>query len=376
MKRLHYLDKISQAFRVHNVVALLGPRQCGKTTLSRMYAEQFQQCTHLDLEDPRDLAKLDNPMLALESLHGLIIIDEIQRRPELFPVLRVLVDKPNSQQKYLILGSASRDLIRQSSETLAGRIAHIELTPFVLSEVNDSDKLLIRGGFPRSFLANNEQDSADWRREYVRTFLERDIPNLGFQIASSSMRRFWAMLAHYNGNLFNAAEIGTSLGISHTAIRNYLGILEGTFMIRQLKPWHANIKKRQVKTAKIYFRDTGILNSLLGIDNNNELLNNPKLGSIWEGFALEQIVSCSDVQAEDCYFWRTHAGAELDLLVVKGDKRFGYEMKYADAPRITKSMRNAIDDLQLSELMIVIPGSAEFRLAQNIRVIGLEHFVF
>src|SRR3990167_352160 len=288
MERPVFEERITKAFDNHPVVALLGPRQCGKTTLAKMYAESSRQVTHFDLENPRDLVKLSSPLLALEELPGLIIIDEIQRTPNLFNILRVLVDGKKVEQKFLILGSASRDLIHQSSETLAGRIAHLELTPFNFQETNNLQQLWLRGGFPKSYLARSIEGSCEWRQSYITTFLERDIPGLGINIPAQTLRRFWLMLAHYHSNIFNASEIGNSLGASHTTMRKYLDILTGVFMIRQLPPWFANIKKRQVKSPKIYFRDSGIYHSLMGIESNNTLINHPKLGSSWEGLALEE----------------------------------------------------------------------------------------
>jgi len=374
MKRTSFIHKIDAAFAVHPITAILGPRQCGKTTLANMYS-QSRAAAHFDLEDSRDLAMLDNPLLALEELTGLIIIDEIQRRPELFPTLRVLVDKKGRQQKYLILGSASRDLIKQSSETLTGRIEYIELTPFSYTEVGDIRKLWLRGGFPRSYLANNDIESMQWRKAYISTFLERDIPNLGFNIPPQTLRRFWMMLVHYHGNIFNASEIGRSLGIANTSIRNYLDILSGTFMMRELHPWIINIKKRQVKSPKIYFRDTGILNALLGIENFEDLRIHPKLGSLWEGLALEEIIRFHGASENDCYFWATHSGAELDLLIVQGSKKLGFEFKYTDNPKLTKSMQIAMRDLDLTSLTVIFPNKTNFPLTEKIRAIGLEEYL-
>jgi predicted AAA+ superfamily ATPase len=375
MLRPIYLNKIRSAFKVHSVVALLGPRQCGKTTLAAMYSEQLSDVHHFDLEDPRDLARLEAPMLALEELQGLIIIDEIQKRPELFPVLRVLVDKPNNKQKYLILGSASRDLIQQSSETLAGRIAYIELQPFSLQEVEDSNRLWLRGGFPRSYLADDISASNEWRRHYITTFLERDIPSLGINIPPAMLRRFWLMLAHYHGNIFNASEIGRSLGISHTAVRNYLSILVGVFMIRELSPWYENLKKRQVKAPKIYFKDSGLLNTLVGINTMDDLQTHPKLGAFWEGYALEEVVRYHQAEPEESYFWATHAGAELDLFIIKNGKRLGFEFKYTDSPKLTKSMQAALIDLSLDQLTVIFPGQGNFPLAAKVRAIGLASYI-
>ncbi|MBU1629123.1 MAG: ATP-binding protein, partial [Gammaproteobacteria bacterium] len=357
MKRTYFLQQLHSAFNTHPIVAILGPRQCGKTTLSRQYAASQPDVTFFDLEDSRDLAKLQDPALALASLKGLVILDEIQRVPELFPILRVLIDQANRQTHYLILGSASRDLIRQSSETLAGRIEYLELTPFSFQEVGEFEKLWLRGGFPLSFLANDENTSNRWRKAYIRTFLEKDIPNLGFRIAPETLRRFWMMLAHYHANIFNASELGRSFGVAHTTIEHYLDILTGTFMVRRLRPWIENIKKRQVKAPKIYFRDSGILHTLLGIETMNHLLSNPKLGASWEGFAMEEIIRAHHAEQEACYFWSTHTGAELDLLLFQNQQRLGFEFKYSSSPKLTKSMHIALETLKLDQLTVITPGN-------------------
>lgn len=374
MRRPHYLDQIITQLRVHPVCALLGPRQVGKTTLARRFTEEYpkDEVRVFDLENPMDLAQFANPYLTLSRLpHQLIVIDEIQLKPDLFSVLRVLVDE-NRDRKFLILGSASRDLIQQSSETLAGRIGYIELPPFSLQEVKQSSKLWVRGGFPRSYLAADEQDSYRWRQSYVMTFLERDIPALGFQIPPQSMRRFWLMLAHYHGQILNASDFGRSLGISHHTVRKYLDILSGTFMMRILTPWFENISKRQVKSPKIYFRDSGILHSLLGIQTMDELQVYPKLGAAWEGFALEEVIRSTHAIAEECYFWATQGGAELDLLLIRNGKRIGFEFKYTENPKITLSMRTALHDLNLSHLYVVVPGAVSFPLDEYITVVGLD----
>ena len=359
IKRHTFLDEIRRAFRVNPVVALLGPRQCGKTTLAQQFAKLNKESVHyFDLENPVDLARLESPMLAFAQSNEFIIIDEIQRRPELFPILRVLVDQNKKKRKLLILGSASRDLIRQSSETLAGRISYLELTPFSYGEVKDFNRLWLRGGFPDSCLASTNRISADWRHAYVTTFLERDIPNLGIQVPAQTLRRFWMMLAHYHGNIFNAAEIGQSIGAAHTTVRHYLDILTGTFMIRELRPWIENVGKRQIKSPKIYFRDSGIYHSLLGIADLASLYNNPKLGASWEGMALEQIIRHFKATPDEVYFWGVHGQGELDLMILSRDKRIGFEFKYADAPRLTNSMQMAQTTLHLNELNVICPGTA------------------
>lgn len=377
MIRKFFLNKIEQAFKVSNVVAILGPRQCGKTTAAKQYIERqslFPKQNYFDLENYRDRERLSDPLLSLSLLTGLIVIDEIQRAPNLFETLRVLVDNKELDQHYLILGSASRDLIAQSSETLAGRITYLELTPFMFDEIHQMEKLWIRGGYPLSVLGASDDISVAWRKGYIKTFLERDIPALGINIPAEQLRRFWMMLAHYHGNMFNASELGRSLGMSHKTIREYADILTGTFMVRQLQPWHENIGKRQIKTPKIYIRDSGIFHTLIGVSSNSDLLVNPKLGASWEGFALEQIIFHLDVQQEECYFWGTHQQAELDLLVIKNGKRFGFEIKYSGAPKLTKSMQIAQKDLCLDALTVVYPGDIEYPLTKDIHVKSLSAF--
>lgn len=378
MKREHYIKRIQRAFETHKVVALLGPRQCGKTTLAKDYISYEHHPTktknYFDLEKNTDLARLANPLLALEPLEGLIVIDEIQRIPELFPSIRVLVDQTKTQ-RYLILGSASRDLIRQSSETLAGRIQYIETTPFSYEETQQMDRLWLRGGFPLSYLSKTDENSYIWRREYTQTFLERDIPNLGIRISPMELRRFWMMIAHYHGNIFNASEIGKSLGLNHKTIRHYTDILVGTFMLREIPPWFENISKRQVKSPKIYFRDSGILHYLLNIPNEESLYHHPKLGSSWEGFALESIIRHHETSDGEYYFWATQGHAELDLLILKNGKRLGFEFKYTDMPKVTKSMLIAVEDLKLDKLFIIFPGKESFSLTTCINAVGLENYV-
>lgn len=378
MIRLAYLHQIKAAFKVTPIVALLGPRQCGKTTLAKQFLAQQQNIAkenYFDLEDPDDLVRLENPKLALSGLKNLIILDEIQRIPEIFPLLRVLVDNKKLEQQYLILGSASRELIRQSSETLAGRISYIETAPFQYNEIEDLKQLWLRGGFPCSYLSEDDTISFSWRKEYIRTFLEKDIQMMGINIIPENLRRFWMMLVHSHGNIFNASDIGRSLNISHPTARNYLDILSHTFMMRELKPWFENITKRQVKSPKVYFRDTGILHALMGIKSQSELLVHPKLGASWEGFALEEVIHHEKADNVECYFWSTHADAELDLLIVKDGKRLGFEFKYADMPRITKSMHIALTDLKLDKLTIIYPGDKNYCPQEKVQVIGLEEYL-
>lgn len=369
--RDRYFKEIVSHFRIHSACAILGPRQIGKTTLARNFAEtNEQEVRYFDLERPADLAALDNPMTILSSYpERLVVIDEIQKRPDLFPILRVLIDE--APRKFLILGSASRDLLQQSSETLAGRIGYIELPPLSLTETNDFDTLWLRGGFPRSFLATTNDDSFKWRENYISTFLERDVPALGFEIPALQLHRFWMMLAHYHGQSFNASEIGKSLGISHTTCRRYLDILVGTFMIRELLPWHENILKRQVKTPKIYFRDIGILNTLIHLQDAHAIDTFPRLGALWEGFALEEVIKAYNLRQEECFFWSTQSHAKIDLLFVRNGKRYGVEFKYADAPKLTKSMSIALNDLQLEHLFVVYPGNLTYTLKDKITARGL-----
>lgn len=374
MDRTYYLEQISFQFKIHSVCGLLGPRQVGKTTLSKLYAKQFASVHFFDLENPFDLARLENPMLTLSTLEvDLIIIDEIQLKPDLFPVLRVLVDE--KPRKFLILGSASRDLIQQSSETLAGRIGYIELPPFSITETHTIKPLWIRGGFPRSYLAKSESESFSWRQAYISTFMERDIPNLGFNIPPTLMKRLWMMLAHYHGNILNASEIGNSLDITHHTIRKYIDILAGTFMIRYLQPWFENISKRQVKSPKVYIRDSGILHALLNITTFDNLLVYPRLGASWEGFALEEIIKYYHMQSDECYFWSTQGGAELDLFFIKDGKRLGFEFKYTDSPRPTKSIHIALENLKLHHLYIIHPHAQTFPISDNITALGLENLI-
>lgn len=373
MNRPYFLEAIDKQFKAHSVCAILGPRQVGKTTLARQYAEKYTSVQFFDLENPFDLARLDNPMLALQDLaDDLVIIDEIQLRPDLFPILRVLVDaKP---RKILILGSASRDLLQQSSETLAGRIGYIELPPFMLSETHETNTLWLRGGFPRSYLAKSAEVSSTWRIEYVRTIVERDIPALGFNVPSVLMRRLWMMLAHDHGNILNLSDISKSLSISNHTLRKYIDILEGTFMVRQLQPWFENISKRQVKSPKVYIRDSGLLHTLLGIGSQKELDVYPRLGASWEGFALEETIKWYHARSEECYFWATQGGAELDLLILKDGKRLGFEFKYTDSPTTTKSMHIALEDLKLDHLYLVHPHAKSFPLTDNMTALGIDSF--
>lgn len=368
MERTRYISAIRDALRLFPVVSLLGPRQCGKTTLARFFFGDGPAPNYFDLENPEDLARLSNPKLALERLQGTVVIDEIQRSPDLFPILRVLVDRPDNQARFLILGSASRDLIKQSSESLAGRIHYLEISPFGLAEVGTDrfEQLWIRGGFPLSFLANSDKDSFTWLEAYIRTYLERDIPQLGIQIPATQLRRFWMMLTHNHSQILNISELGRSFGASETTIRRYIDVLVGTFMIRLLPPWHENISKRQVKRPKVFFRDSGVFHRLVGVSSHNDLQVSPKIGASWEGFALEQVIKSVDASPEETYFWAVHEQAELDLLIIKDGKRFGFEVKYEDAPRLSASMRAAMEILKLDSMTVVYPGSKQYPLADRI----------
>jgi len=361
------IQKRISSFRV---TALLGPRQSGKTTL----AKQFKSDHYFDLENPRDLVQFRNPQLTLERRRGLIVIDEIQRQPELFPLIRYLVDN-TTDQKYLILGSASRDLIRQSSESLAGRISYYTLSGFRTADIGRErvEQLWFRGGLPPSFLAETEETSFQWREDYVRTFLERDIPSLGFQISADTLRRFWLMATHYHGNIVNFSEFGRSFGIADTTVRHYLEILQGTFMIRILQPWFPNIGKRLVKRPKLYFRDSGILHALLDIAEPQALFRHAKLGGSWEGFALDCVWRSIGKPDESAYFWATHSGAEVDLFWQHEGKNWACEFKYADAPTLTKSMLSAVSSLGLERLWVIYPGNQHYQLQENIEVLPLQN---
>ena len=377
MERKSYINRINKAFSVLPVVAILGPRQAGKSTLARQWVADHaptDEIHYFDLEDDTDLERLRSPQLTLDPLRGTVVIDEIQRVPDLFARLRVLADRQKGVTRYLMLGSASRDLIRQSSETLAGRIAYIELTPFTLQETGAAAlrTLWLRGGFPLSFLAGADDESLLWRKSYIKSYLERDIPSLGIRIPAESLRRFWMMLTHVHGQMFNAADIGRSMGMDGHTMRRYLDILSGTFMIRPLQPWFENIGKRQIKSPKMYFRDSGIFHALLGLATHDDLLHHPKMGASWEGFALEEIIRLHNAEAEDVYFWGTHNQAELDLLILKDGRRIGYEIKYTSTPRITRSLRIAQKDLRLDIVRVVFPGQKRFPIGEAIEAVGLE----
>ncbi len=368
VKRPAYRKLIEDALRRSRAVALLGPRQSGKTTLAREIVD-IHSANYFDLEDTASLASLADPKSALSSLRGVVVIDEVQRRPDLFPILRVLLDRKPLPAKFLILGSASPDLLRQSSESLAGRLEIIELDGFGLAEVGPkmASRLWLRGGFPLSFLANKDRDSFAWRKSFIQAFLERDLRQQGIDVPAVAMHRFWAMLAHSHGQIWNAAPLAASLGISEPTVRRYLDILTGLFMVRQLQPWHANVKKRQVKAPKAYIRDTGVLNSLLGIKTEAEILRHPSCGSSWEGYVIEEVIR--SVDPDDVYYWATHNGTEIDLVVLKNSRMYGVEVKRSDAPAMTSSMRIALEDLKLERIAVIYPGEKRYQLHKKITVV-------
>ena len=365
------MARLGEACGRSPVTALLGPRQCGKTTLARQFGDS-RNAVYFDCESQADLRRLENPELVLGPMTGLIIIDEIQAMPNLFKALRVLVDRPEAGSRFLVLGSASPQVVRSASETLAGRVEFVELSGFDLSEVGEErlDELWLRGGFPRAFLAASNADSIAWHEGFIRTFLERDIPQLGITIPSTAMRRFWTMVAHYHGQVWNASELARSMGLSGKTVRSYLDILSGTFMVRQVQPWYENIGKRQVKAPKVYLRDTGLLHSLLGINGRQGLLGHPRIGASWEGFAIEQTLK--SLKPSEAFFWATYSGAEVDLFLLHGGKRYAFEMKFNEAPKITRSMRVAIDCLGLDHLFVVYPGIHAYPADNRISVVPLR----
>lgn len=374
INRTDFVEEIKESISYNPVTAILGPRQCGKTTLARIIANSIES-TIFDLEDPADFELLKtSPKLILTHQNGLLIIDEIQRLPELFPILRVLADTPDLKNKYLILGSASPELIRNSSESLAGRVGFVNLTGFRLNEIGTEnlEKLWLRGGFPKSFLASSGVQSFKWRNDFIKTFLERDISQFGFNIPTVTLRRFWQMLAHYHGQIWNGAEFARAMGVSEPTVKRYLDILTGTYMIRQLHPWFENLKKRQVKAPKIYIRDSGILHSLLTL-KDNLIFKHIKVGASWEGFIIEQIIQ--KINTRDCYYWRTHTGAELDLLVLKDGKRIGFEIKYSNIPKITRLMYNVMEDLKLDRFFLVNTGTRKFDINEKITVLPAEQVI-
>jgi predicted AAA+ superfamily ATPase len=368
------IDLVRAALRRNRVVALLGPRQCGKTTLARQFVAP-DSLNYFDLEDPQSLARLAEPGLALRPLRKLVVIDEIQRRPDLFPILRVLADRSPLPAHFLILGSAATDLLRQSSESLAGRLETVPLEGFRLADLGApaQGRHWLRGGFPRSYIARREKESLAWRRHFLQTFLERDVPQLGSTIPSFALRRFWNMVAHYHGQIWNSAELARALAVNESTVRRYLDLMSGVFMVRQLPPWFENLGKRQVKAPKVYVRDSGLLHALLGITNQRDLENHPKVGASWEGYAVEEVLK--SFRPDDAYYWATHNGAELDLLLFKDGRRIGVECKRADAPALTPSMRTAMTDLKLDHLYVLYPGDKTYTLAKKVEVVPLTKFL-
>lgn len=358
------------------VVALLGARQVGKTLLASQLAKRHHEpVSWYDLEDPADLSRLQDPGLELRPLHGLVVLDEVHRLPNIFALLRVLADRAEAPARFLVLGSASPALLRQTSETLAGRVAFHHLDGFSLEEVRDLDSLWLRGGFPRSFIAASESASNRWRTNFIDTFLARDLPSFNTGISTTTLRRFWNMLAHWHGQIWNGAEFGRAFGVSHTTIKRYLDLLTSLFVVRQLAPWFENISKRQVRSPKVYIADSGILHTLLGLQGREDLLSHPKVGASWEGFMIHQIAAAMSPRADQCYHWATHSGASLDLLVVSGKHRHGFEIKRTESPRLTASMRSAVATLNLDRLDVIHAGQGRFQLAPKVRAMCVQEAI-
>ena len=374
IQRTSIIAALNNSLSRSRVVVLVGPRQSGKTTLARELLEE-DSVNYFDLENPASLARLDEPMTALRPLNGLVVIDEIQRRPDLFPVLRVLADRRGIPARFLILGSASGSLMRQTSESLAGRMERIVIGGFSLSELGSEAEqhLWLRGGFPLSYLAGSDVNSIAWRTNFIQTLLERDFPQWGVRVAATALQRFWTMVAHYHGQVWNAAEPARTLGVSESTTRRYLDLLTDAFMIRQLQPYHANLKKRQVKSPKIYVRDSGLLHQLLGIDSMKNLFSHPKMGASWEGFVIEQLLKTEP--PDQVFFWATHQGAEIDLILRRGDALYGVECKRTDTPRLTPSIRIALDDLSLKHVFVIYPGTQRFPLASRVEAVPLQTLV-
>jgi uncharacterized protein len=371
--RVAHRQAIEELLAVSPVVAVLGARQVGKSTLARAIAADRPGSAFFDLEDPEDDAMLAAPKLALAERRGLVVLDEVQRRQDLFAVLRVLADRPEAPARFLLLGSASPDLMKHAADSLAGRVAFYELPGLDLEEVGDGSlrQRWLRGGFPRSFLAPSDEESYRWRGDFVRTFLERDLPALGLRVAPDALRRFWSMLAHYHAQTWNGAELARALAVSEGTVRHYLDLLVGTFVVRRLQPWHENAGKRVVKSPKVYIADTGLLHRLLQIPRADDLLGHPKVGASWEGFAIDAVVRRLRARADEAWFWGLHSGAELDLLVVRGRRRLGFEMKLTDAPSMTPSIRAALAALDLERIDVVHAGSATFPLSERVRALSL-----
>ena len=376
VSRHAHVDAALRLLRSNAIVAILGARQVGKSTLARQIVSRTKRACHwYDLEDPVDLRRLADPGVELRSLRGLVVLDEIHRLPELFPLLRVLADRPRTPARFLILGSASLDLLKQGAETLAGRIAFHFLEGFDLAETPEVDRLWLRGGFPRSYLARSETESRKWRDDFVRTFLERDVPELGARVAGVTMRRFWTMLAHYHGQVWNASEFARALGVAQTSIRRYLDLLCSLLVVRQLQPWHENLKKRQVRSPKVFVTDSGLLHALLELTTRRELVGHVKVGASWEGFVIGQVLRALRIEPENAYHWSTHAGAELDLFVLHRGKRLGFEVKRTEAPELTKSMRVALQSLRLDRLDVVHAGEHSYSLGDRCRAVSIRELI-
>ena len=378
IERRQELDTIKKLLKRNPVVGIIGARQVGKTTLAQEFSAQTRTvAVYYDLENPEDEARLADPMLVLKQHKGLVIIDEIQRHPDIFPVLRVLVDRKRTPTRFLILGSASPELMQKSSETLAGRVAYHHLSGFSLDEVDikEHTNLWLRGGFPRSFLAKSHKESHEWRRNFMRTFLERDLPQLGISIRSTTLQRFWTMLAHYHAQVWNSSEFARSFAVADTTVRNYLDVLSAALVVRQLQPWHENISKRQVKSPKVYLSDTGILHALLNLRTLRDVEGHPKLGASWESFVIEQVIRRLQVHSEECFFWATYSGAELDLLIVRGRIKIGFEVKRTSSPRVTPSMQHAIKDLKLNRLDVIHAGDETFPMKEKIRAVAMRNIL-
>lgn len=381
LQRTHNLELIERRLTEFPIAALLGARQVGKTTLARGVAERWRSAgrpvTFLDLEDPTDFDRLQDPKLALESLQGLVVVDEVQRAPHLFPLLRVLADRRPIATRFLLLGSAEPSLVRGASESLAGRVGFHHLHPFDLGETGVAEwrRLWHRGGMPLAFLAGSDAASWRWRQSFTRTYLERDLGELGIRITSTTIRRFWTMLAHCHGQIWNGSALAQSFGVTHNTVRRYLDILCGTFMARRLQPWFENLRKREVRSPKVYLTDTGLLHYLLGLRGTEDVQSHPKLGASFEGFAMQQVVQALSAEPEECYFWQLHSGAELDLLIVRGQQRLGFEFKHSSTPRTTRSMHAAVDSLGLERLDVVYVGDQVFPIGERIRAVGIERVV-
>ena len=374
--RQHHLRRVKRLLREFPIVALLGARQVGKSTLARqLVASRRAPATWFDLENPADLVRLADPGLELRPLRGLVVLDEIHRLPDVFPLLRVLADRPRTPARFLVLGSASPDLLRQTSETLAGRVAFHELEGFGLREVGDIERLWLRGGFPLSYLARSAPASRRWLDNFIRTFLERDVLAFDNLVPSATLRRFWTMLAHWHGQLWNGTEFGRAFGVAHTTIRRYLDLMTSVFVVRQLQPWYENIGKRQVRSPKIYIGDSGVLHALLGLTTREQIVSHPKVGASWEGFVVQQITHLLAAHPEQCFHWSTHSGAQLNLLVVAGNRRYGFEVERTEAPRRTPSMRSAVETLGLERLDVVHAGPDRYALAPDIRALPAAQLV-